>query len=81
MELEQPTIQNKSKKNIYINLKIDIRHQAIRKQKTCVKEQLNYSGFRHVMIANLMRSFLYPSIINGIANAPFIVFHPAEYEY
>ena len=28
------------------------------------------------MIANLIRSFLNPSIINGIASAPFMVFHP-----
>ena len=40
---------------------------------------LVYSGFRHVIIANLIKPFLYPFIINGITIAPFMVFHPGEW--
>lgn len=53
---------------------------------TCVKPVSIYknysaptfSGFRHVMMANLIRSFLNPSIINGIAKAPLMVFNPGQ---
>lgn len=34
------------------------------------------AGFWHVMMANLITPFLYPWIINGITQAPLIVFHP-----
>ena len=37
-----------------------------------------HSGFLHVIIANLIRSFLYPSIIHGIASAPLMVLHPDQ---
>jgi hypothetical protein len=38
-----------------------------------------YSGFLHVMMANLIRPFLYPSIINGITSAPLMVFIPDQF--
>jgi hypothetical protein len=47
-----------------------------REQKLSYCCHIAYSGFLHVMMANLIRFFLYPSIIKGITNAPFIVFHP-----
>lgn len=36
------------------------------------------SGFRHVMMVNLMSPFLYPSIISGTASAPLMALIPVQ---
>lgn len=58
-----------------IHFPVTVKH-ALDSMKTLYSASSYYSGFRHVMMANLIRFFLYPFIINGIAKAPFMALSP-----